>query len=48
MDELPLAFGVGRGGVGVALEDPLGGQESLHAHGTTGVNPTGGDAHLGA
>jgi len=36
------------GGVVLSVEDPLGGQQPLHAHRAAGVDAGGGDAHLGA
>lgn len=42
------ALGEIGGGMVLSVEYPLGGQQSLNAHGAAGVDPGRGDAHLGA
>ena len=44
--EDPLSARVLPGGVVESAELPLGGEEALHPHGTAGVDPARGDAHL--
>ena len=48
MRKLLLPLGVLPGRVVVAGEDPLGGEQALHAHGPARVDPPRGDANLRA
>lgn len=48
MQEVPLSLGVIHGGVSLAVEDPLGGEQSLHSNRPAGMDASSADAHFGS